>query len=591
MFKRLSALLLLVIMLSAGITERAVSKSYTIPEIRVEVDIRPDGTIQITEHRTYVFDGSFSWADYRLPLVGYSSIENIRISEGDTAFINENSEQPGTFMVQRSEGQIRMQWFYEAEDESRTFTVSYILEGAVIIGPEWSEFFWNYINAGREKETNTLSVSLQLPQKIDTDSLHVWKRGPQDKINMTLHQGGYRVEATNIDENEFVKIRSIFPRNIFESDRVTTTDPDFSLQAAQKDEEVYRREKQAAEEREEKNAAYGEQLMVITGLLSIAFFLFFYRKYGKRHSTGRLSSTETIMIPGRLKPAVAGWLLNKRQVSSSQLMATLLDLARRNYFVIKEDKPKEKFLGGEESQFKIENTSSQTAGDLTEWESLVLEFVNHQIEEGNNNIKELFSGSTIKATRWFSKWKEQLKKDCEARGWYDMASYKGLYANLVVQFILLVPAILATVWAGPIGIIALIITGIFLAASFGIIRRTEEGEVAYKRWDAYRKGLKNAKEHSIGSDFLDKHFIYAIAFGLSKDHIETVFKQCESDDIVFAWFIFYASGTHSPAQVASSFSTLAASGTASFPGTAAGGSASTGASAGAAGGGAAGGAG
>lgn len=591
MFKRLITLPLLVILLSAGVTVHAYAKSYSIPEIRVEVDIRPDGTIQVTEYRTYVYDGSFSWADYRLPLVGFSSIKDLRISEGDTPFINENSEQPGTFMVQRGDGQIRMQWFYEAEDETRTFTVSYLLEGALVIGPEWSEFFWNYLSADREKETDLLSISIHLPEQIDTDSLYVWKRGPQDKINISLQPGGYRVEAKRIKDNESVKIRSIFPRNVFNSARITTTDPDFTLQAAQEDEEVYRREKKAAEQKKEQYAAYGEQLMVITGLLSIAFFLYFYRTYGKRHSTSRLSSTETIMIPGRLKPAVAGWLLNRRQVGSSQLMATLLDLARNNYFVIKEEKPKERFLGGEEPQFSIEKASSNPAGDLSDWEENLLDFVNHQIEQGNKNIKDLFSGSTIKTSRWFSNWKEQLSKDCKARGWYDMKSYKGVYANLGVQMVLLIPAILATVWAGPIGIIGIIITGLLLAASFGIIRRTEEGELTYKRWDAYREGLKNAKEHSIGSDLLDKHFIYAIAFGLSKNDIEAVFKQSDSDDIVFAWFIFYGSGTHSPAQVATSFSSLASTGTASFPGAAASGASGAGASAGAAGGGASGGAG
>jgi uncharacterized membrane protein len=89
---------------------------------------------------------------------------------------------------------------------------------------------------------------------------------------------------------------------------------------------------------------------------------------------------------------------------------------------------------------------------------------------------------------------------------------------------------------------------------------------------------------------LEKHFIYALAFGLSSSGIETVFEQSGASDIAFYWFVFYPGSISSPADMAGTFSTMSASGAASFPGaSAAGGGA--GASAGAAGGGAAGGAG
>jgi hypothetical protein len=37
------------------------AKSYEIPVISVEVTINPDGKVRITEHRAYVFDGSFTY--------------------------------------------------------------------------------------------------------------------------------------------------------------------------------------------------------------------------------------------------------------------------------------------------------------------------------------------------------------------------------------------------------------------------------------------------------------------------------------------------------------------------------------------------
>lgn len=589
MLLRINALVLLLFVFCIGITESAVSKSFTIPEIRVEVIVQSDGSLRITEHRTYDFNGSYTWADYRLPFQEFSAIKDVRISEDGNPFINENSEDPGTFLVQQSDSQIRVKWFYNAEDESRTFTVSYTLEDAIVIGPEWSQFFWNYVSSEREKDTDSLFIDMTLPRPTGTDSVYSWKRGPQQKIELNNKRDGYAVTAVGIENDEFVKIRSIFPSTVFSSN-IATTDSTFSLTWAQSDEASFREEQAAREAHNEKYAQYGKQLTVVVCLFSIAVFVFLYQKYGKRYTVRGVSSTETIMIPGRLKPAAAGWLLNNRHISSGLLMATLLDLAHRNYFVIKEQESEEKLFGGKKEVFTIEKSGTEPSDELTGWEASLAEFVNRQIEDSNHKIDELFTSGSTKISKWFSSWKDELKTYCESMGWFDEKSYKGVYVNIGLQIPLLALAILAALWTGPIGIIAIFTVAIFLIASAGIIRRTEKGEVAFKKWKAYREGLKNAGKHSISSDHLDKHFIYATAFGLSGEHIKTIFKQCDSDDLIFAWFIFHSATSHSPANFANTFSTLSASGTASFPGTSsvAGGA---GASAGAAGGGASGGAG
>lgn len=584
-------LAVILLIASAVIPQNSFGKSYTIPEIRVEVAVHEDGTIHITEYRTYNFDGSFSWADYRLPLQGYTGIKDIRVQENNTAFINQNSEEPGTFQVQQSDEQIRIQWFYDAEDEQRTFSISYTLEGAVVVGPEWAEFFWNYISAERDQDTERLHIAMQLPQSVGSDSIYSWERGPADKITLTTTESGYLVTAKDLNEDESVKIRSVFPRHIFNQQAVTTTNPDFTLALAREDEQQYQ---QALAEQREQNARYaqyGQQLTILTSLLSIAAFLFFYRKYGKRFSTN-ISSTETIMIPGRLKPAATGWLLQGRSINSTHLMATLLDLARRGQFIIKEEKTEEGWFGSEKKRFRIEKKETTSPDELTDWESNLSSFVSEQIAGGNNYIDELFSDSSYSSSKWFSNWKKQLNDYCQAKNWYDEESYKGAYSNAGVQFFLLILAILATYWAGPLGIASLAITFVLLVGSVAIIRRTAEGEQTYKRWKNYKEGLKNAKAHSIGNDILDKHIIYAVAFGLSKSQIKTIIEENDPSSSAFVWLMIYPSGARSSADIANSFSTLSATGTTSFPGSSSAGTAGgSGASAGAAGGGAAGGAG
>lgn len=565
--------------------------SYTIPVIHVEVAIQADGSVRITEHRTYRFDGDFSWADYRLPLRGFTAIRNIRLTENGTSYINRNSEDPGTFLVERSDEQIRVKWFYEAEDEERTFTLSYTLEGALVVGHEWVEFFWNYLGAHREKDTDSLSVRLQLPRPVAADSLFVWERGPGEKISLDKTANGYAVSASDLDDDESVRIRSVFPRTLFESGALSTTDRTFSLAGAQADEQAYRQQREEQRVRDARYAAYGLRLLIVSSILGIAAFLFFYQKYGRRHAVAGGLPTETVMIPGRMKPAVAGWLVQGRTIHSGHLMATLLDLARRRYLTIREQEPEEQWLGDAKKIFTIEKNESPDTGSLTAWEASLYSFISEQIEQGNNRLDKLFSASSTEAHKWFSQWKKKLQKDCQERGWYDEQSRKGMYANIAAQLFMLAGAVIGTIWAGPEGTIGIAITLLLLAASAAIIRRTPEGEKAYRQWKAYRDGLKNARKHGIEADMLDRHFIYAVAFALSEKDIKHLFSACDAPSTAFYWFIFYGHGTHTgaPADVAATFSTLGASGVAAFPGASAG--AAGGASAGAAGGGAAGGAG
>lgn len=589
MYLRFCFCLVLVVSLFMLPVQDVLSKSYTIPIIKVEVIVQPDGSVAVTEHRTYRFDGSYTWADYRLPFRGFSTIKDLRVLENEDPYRNENNEEPGTFQVQRNEDTIRLQWFYEAQDEERTFTISYTLEGSLTVGPEWSQFFWSYLSGNREKDTDSLSVALQLPAAVGADSIHTWSRGPQQKIFVAGTSNGYTAEAVNIDNSEPVTIRSVFPSSTLYTPEVQITDSTFSLDWAQADEQVFRQKQAEQAERDEQYAEYGWQLMLLTILISIGGFAFFYQKFGKRYSARSVSVTETIMIPGRLKPAVTGWLIS-RHIGSHQLLATLLDLARRGYFIIEEQEPENKIFGAKKQVFSVKRTASTPADELTDWEKSVADFVNRQIAESNNRLDELFSGSSMKSAKWFSEWKEMLKTYCKKKALYDSKSYTGVYANIIIQILLLVPAILATSWAGPAGLAAIIVVALMLIASFAIVRRTKEGEVQYAKWKAYKKGLRNAADHSVSDDLLDKHFIYAIALGLSKEAIENLFRQMDTQQFAFIWFVLHNTpSTQSYAATAGTFSTLAATGASSFPGSSS--SAAAGASAGAAGGGASGGAG
>ena len=66
--KFITFFLLSLFIFSAPLTVSA--KSYTFDRLSIEAEVLEDGGVLIEEIRTYTFRGSFSWADYKLPLQG-----------------------------------------------------------------------------------------------------------------------------------------------------------------------------------------------------------------------------------------------------------------------------------------------------------------------------------------------------------------------------------------------------------------------------------------------------------------------------------------------------------------------------------------
>lgn len=581
--------LLFAFLLIVGMSFSVHAKEYSIPEIRVEVQVNDDGTITITEHRTYIFDGSYSWANYRIPKFGFSAIRNIQISEDGSHFTNLNSEEPETFLVEESDEAYNFKWFFDANDEERIFTITYTLEDAMTLGPEWSEFTWTYMASGRERSTDQLEISVQLPEEVDASNLHSWVREPIWDIQTTKLINGFRFEGININRSQAVEIRTVFPTAVFQENLVSITDPNFSLELAQEEETTYREQQIQQAEDEQRRASLAWELLIIIAGISVIATLFFYRKYGTRHKIS-LSTNNSIMLPGREKPAAIGWLLAGRTVGYNLIMATLLDLARRDYFIIKEheaDEEETSWLESDKPYFTISRTDKAAEPNMLEYEKDLLTFVNSRISGESEKFEDIFKFQESEVSKWFYKWKDELKAYCNKQQWIDLESYKGLYWNLGVQSFLFVAGIMGAVILHPMMLISLIASGLGGLLSLAIIRRTPKGEELYQRWKNYRTALQKAKDHSISEEHLGLHFIYAIAFGLNTTHIETLFEENPAALAAIYWIVILPGSTNSPAGIASSFSNLAASGSIS----AGGGSFAGGASAGVAGGGASGGAG
>ncbi|MEX0661762.1 MAG: DUF2207 domain-containing protein [Balneolaceae bacterium] len=564
------------------------ASDYTIPEITVDVQITDDGIVQITEHLTYRFDGTFSWAEYSLPMEGFSEVRNIRVFEQDGSYINENTEEAGTFSVSENDDSIFIKWHYNASNTSRVFSISYELTEALTVGPEVSQFFWNYLSSSRDKSTEQLNVTITLPESVSSDELFAWGRIPADRTTINAQGDTFTLQATDISRNESAQFRVIFPSSVFDQNVVDATDPGFNLADVIMEEE---QREQKAEEQAEQDAFYASityEVTLVISLLSILLFVFLYRKYSIRHSTTTISDRDTIMIPDQTRPALIGKLMTSKMTTGNHLVATIFDLARRGWFTIREEEPEEEdgwfSTGSRKSEFFISRAENPPSDSTTTDEQMVIDFVNSQIDSGKNEFSKMISETSAGSAKWYAKWQKEVKQKFDEQEWIDKSTYTGVTLNIVGQLMLMAGAIFILIVGTLLAIIALATTLFMLIGASFMIRRTQSGQEKYHRWKAYISGLKKADKRTIRMEMMDRHFIYATAFHLSEKQINTLI-ECSDDatvNMIFPWIILTQDSFHTPASLATSVTALAASGTTSFSGVSGGG----GAMAGAAGGGA-----
>ena len=295
------------------------------------------------------------------------------------------------------------------------------------------------------------------------------------------------------------------------------------------------------------------------------------------------------MIPDDTPPALVGRLMSWNNTSGNHLAATFFDLARREWFKIEENK-KEKtgFFSIESTEYIVSRTDSNPDEIPEEWEMKIIDFAEKRIAGGKQAYSEIFKGSESEVYKWYAKWTKKLKEAYDNKDWVDQHSYRGMYINLGIQFVFIVLSLLLFIYGSDIAFAALLFTFLMFPLSMTIIRRTQKGEEMHSRWKAYRNGLRNADKRTIRMEMLDRHFIYATALGLTKNQINTLIEESdETSANIFPWIVLMPGSSTTPASVAESLSTLAASGSSSFGGTSGG----SGASTGSAGGGATGGAG
>ncbi|MGM0588667.1 MAG: DUF2207 domain-containing protein [Bacteroidota bacterium] len=549
-------------------TATAHGKNAQLIEVKIDATVLSNGDVRMMESRTYQFDGSFSYAYRDLLKARVDSITDIRVSDTSGPYQFTESQQPGSYRIQQDTDKTKVTWYYQAQNEQRTFTISYRLKGKLVIGPEWAELTHTFIGKSWNMDSRNVTVNVGFEQPVRSE-LRTWVRSTVPQLDRMPIQNGVRFTTAGVSEHENLTLRTVFPKGLVPE--ASINDPQFSLEMAERQE--LQREQEAATQAYYGKIAIGVGIIIVTA--SLIIFVWMYRRYGVRPKISPEPAVNVKELTTKYTPAEATYLM-QNGLTNTMLIATLFDLARRGFFTIEE---LEQTSWLEEEVFTVHRTDQTPPPDeLKPHELELFDYVCKQLDQGIHRLKKLFSSTGIGITDFTPQWKKTLKRDIASYRWFDEHSKQGRIYAMTIEGILALLGFATTFWAGPWGLLAGFIPTMAFLASISIAHRSEKGRRLYKRLKAYQKMLHEGKLAD-GLEIPDSlHFVFAVAFSLSKGKMEKLIQELDMSALMSTWLIINTANLTSAANVASSVTSLTSVATSSVAGTG-------GASAGAAGGG------
>jgi len=531
--------LILLLTLLSG-TEALAEKSYKMEQVSLEADLAADGSMSISEARTYRFKGRFKYAYRTFPLDGRVSYENFQVSENNEPYRLSDSKEPGTYEITTSDKDIEVRWYYRARRETRTFVIDYTVNNAVKRHQDGAVLYYKFIGEKFRKSTRNLDITVNPPTPVDQWKVRQWAHGPLWGSSATSDQGVVSATCQNLPKKQFFELRILYPAELFSSapqmstyivDEVTTEE------SAWADEANQRREQARADSAAlAKRKSIGVWALPFVVMLAGVWFYRIATQYGTRPSVPAIASVSS-EVPSDLPPALVGYLINERNIAPNAIMATLMDLARRGFLKFNEEQELGKDIFGREKwktnhSWQLNKSHYQENGHtLAEYENMLIKFVFEDLADNQSMDSDIavidlktFKKKKSKVQKFFGKWSKEIKKAGEAQNFFDLNSFEGRNKGLMIGGFLLVLAIPMIPLVHILALIPAIAGAVVMLGSNGIIHHNREGLIEEKKWKGLKSYLTKQKFKSNDPqtvlEFIEPYFIYGVVMGMTKKQLD-----------------------------------------------------------------------
>ncbi|MDD3654210.1 MAG: DUF2207 domain-containing protein [Desulfotomaculaceae bacterium] len=551
-------ILLLGLLLPLVLAEPArADRSFTMQQVVVKAEVLPDCSMRVTEKLTVKFSGHWNGFFITIPR-GDSPVQDVAVSENGRPYtFNPGTKYgpPGTYLVKNESGKTTIDWSIDATDEQRVFDISYRVVNAVKVHGDVAELYRKFIGSDNAQKIREVVVNLKLPAGAANyeqgKDILIWGHGPLNgEVNFTAPDA-VTWQVKNLSPYTFVEGRVVMPTALFPGAPADAYTGKTALAGILSEESRWA--KDANSKRWQARAEIGGAIGVV--LLALGMVYLLWRKYGRAFPT-RFDGPYYRELPGQYSPAELGALWNFKKIKAQDLTATIMDLARRRFLSIEEERLQvRKMLGTREVKtYRLTFLPAPEPASLRKPEEAalrpheqdLLDYLEHTIggSRGFVYLSDIEQYAKKNGRAFYSFWQQWTAGINDQGERLDFFTHSG---NMPLVTLL---AGLALFTLGAIAVSNMSILGAALmlaGAVMGLVprsfkKRSAAGQEDFVRWQAFRRFLQHFSQmerHEIPSLIIWEHYlVYAVTLDVAREvikQLEIVFPNMQDGDYHFGY--------------------------------------------------------
>ena len=507
-------------------------------------ELMENGDLQISEDITFNFNDDFNGVYRDIVLEGTDGISNLVLSE----MINgvevpysldqaANKGDSNVYSFEEDKNSINLMIFSPSDNEEKTFRIKYNLLNVAIMHSDTGEFYYKYLGDENETPIDYFSATLLLP-RLDRESIKIFAHGPLNGNINFIDNDLIKLEVSGVPTRTFVEARVLYPK---EYTPLSTNSGNKNLSSILEEETSFIQELE--EKARTREATKGILNNISLGLLALGTIITgFIFKVTKRDPS--IYENMNSLYPKDISPAELN-LFMSQTINSRGLMATIFDLARREYLTIEglnndESKINKKKLKKNDFIFVRSNKAD---ADLLEHERFLINWLFNDIGDGHRVTTLEIDTSRSKKMMDFNKsntaWYKLVKEQLKTRGYTDTKSKKLGIIVFLISMLISTLGLFTIILGGLYGIAAILVgTFLFVYSIIILTRKSDEGFIQYGLWKDFIKEFENYKNLDVNIP-KDKTLIYAVALGLSMQKLDDHRKIYGTEYYPMYWGFWY----------------------------------------------------
>ncbi|MCL2332244.1 MAG: DUF2207 domain-containing protein, partial [Actinomycetia bacterium] len=566
------------------------ARDYSMSDVVIAAQLHSDGSMQVTEARTFTFSGSFNevfWDldhtghDLKVDAVGITALSSREATQtGATPVAQSDADIDGTIhyrLTQKDANTTELSIFKPVTDESVRYVITYTVSDLIERHPDTAMLYWSFIASHWEKPVNRVEATILLPAgaAVQKSDLRAWAHGSLTGTVTIRDDGSIHLAVDDLPAKTPLSVRALYPPTLF---------PDATLREGEIKPGILAQEQELSDQA---NAArrrarilegfytYGipALALVIIAVLVVIWFL-----YGKEYPDQKPFAGEYWREDPApdLSPALIGAIWRMGKTEPLDFSATILQLVDSGVITLTQAQVQEtRFFGLSDTFVKVsyfQIDRSKTA-DLSPIEHKAVALLTQVAgasgvaadqPPGSFTIDDLkaYAQSHRSAYReaW-TDWQDTVTKLAEARYIEHRSvaisgavhAIRGVAAFVIFAMLFVSPGVFMSLFTH----LPAVLSGVaVLAASaiFGrlILRRSHEGNRLYHYYHGiyrYLKDFSRMEEKPVASVVLwNRYLVLATIFGIADEvaaDLKVALPEMVNDPAFAPTFIwFYAGGLH-----------------------------------------------